>query len=244
MDDLRAGRILRMLRRRRGWRQIDVAIRASVSQQTISLIERGHLDRLSIQTVRRVFAVVEASFIIDIRWRGADLDRLLDDDHASLVGQAVQRVGRAGWQTAVEVTYSRFGERGSIDILGWRPVERAALMVEVKASVGAAEETIRRADAKARLLTEIVRERLGWRPAVVGRLLIVADASTSRRRIARHASVFGAAFPDTRQAVDEWLAAPVGSMSGLIFLSSTHGGGVDSPKRGRDRVRRSRRPPE
>jgi transcriptional regulator with XRE-family HTH domain len=60
MDDVRVGRILRALRRRRGWTQKELGRRANVSQQAISLIERGHGGRLAVETVRRVFAALDA----------------------------------------------------------------------------------------------------------------------------------------------------------------------------------------
>lgn len=238
MDDQRVGRSLRALRRRRGWRQLDLAERAGVSQQTISLVERGHLDRLGLRTVRGIFMTVDASAAIDLRWRGADLDRLMDDDHAALVGTTVAWLRRIGWEPSIEVTYSRYGERGSIDVLAWRAHERAALMIEAKASIGAADETVRRADVKSRLLADVVAQRHGRAPNVTGRLLVVLDGTTNRRRIDRHAAVFGVAFPVRGQAVRRWLRRPSETMSGLIFLPVTHTGGGRQARRSRDRIRR------
>ena len=60
MDDGRAGRVLQRLRLRRVMRQVDLAAAAGVSQSTISLIERGHLDTLALRTIRLVFAAVDA----------------------------------------------------------------------------------------------------------------------------------------------------------------------------------------
>lgn len=93
MDDQRVGRIARVLRQRKEWRQSDLAREAGCSQNLVSLIERGHLDRLSIRVVRRVLAALDASVLVDVRWRGAAMDRLLDDAHASLVA-AVARCSR------------------------------------------------------------------------------------------------------------------------------------------------------
>src|SRR5580765_2408298 len=117
MDDVRVGRILRALRRRRGWTQKELGRSANVSQQAISLIERGHGGRLSGETLRRVFAALDARWEPTVSWRGGDLDRLIDAEHARLVGEIARRLESAGWEVAVEVTYSEFGERGSIDVL-------------------------------------------------------------------------------------------------------------------------------
>src|SRR6266545_3892656 len=120
--------MIRTLRRRRGWRQVDLARHASLSQIRISVIDRGYLDRLSVHSLRSVLAALDASATLDLRWRGGELDRLADAGHASLVEHLARWLGKAGWTCSVEITYSSFGERGSIDILAfhgpsrWLPV--------------------------------------------------------------------------------------------------------------------------
>jgi hypothetical protein len=42
----------------------------------VSLIERGHLDTLSLRTMRRVAAVLDVRLDLVARWRGGELDRL------------------------------------------------------------------------------------------------------------------------------------------------------------------------
>src|SRR2546426_9859049 len=110
-----------------GLRQIDVAVRAAVSQGTVSLIERGHIATLSIATARNVFAAVDAGFEGAVIWRGGGFDHLLDERHARLVGAAVNRLRAAGWEMSVEATYSVYGERGSIDVLAGHKSTRTIL---------------------------------------------------------------------------------------------------------------------
>jgi transcriptional regulator with XRE-family HTH domain len=62
VDDAKIGRALWVLRRRRGLRQVDVAGLASLAQQTISLIECGHAAAFTIDTVRRAFGTLGASY--------------------------------------------------------------------------------------------------------------------------------------------------------------------------------------
>jgi transcriptional regulator with XRE-family HTH domain len=124
VDDVRVGRLLRTLRLRKGLRQTDVARVAGISQATVSLIERGHLGALSIRIVRGVFASVDARFEGAVTWRGGLVDRLLDERHAQLVGQIAAMLEGLGWDVAVEVTFSVFGDRGSIDILAVLPSKR------------------------------------------------------------------------------------------------------------------------
>jgi transcriptional regulator with XRE-family HTH domain len=226
MDDVRVGRALRALRLRRGLRQADVAAAAGLAQSTISLVERGHWSTLSIRTIRGVFAVVDARVEGQLTWRGGALDRLLDERHAELVGAFADRLRRAGRAVVIEATFSEYGERGAIDILAGRLDHRAALVVEAKTEVISVEETLRRLDVKTRLAPRVAAERLGWRPTVVGRCLVIADGSTARRRVARHARVLDQAFPVRGHAVGAWLGRPTGSMSGLLFLPLTNRSGT------------------
>jgi transcriptional regulator with XRE-family HTH domain len=219
MDDVRAGRLLRALRKRKHLRQADLAELARLSQSAISLIERGHLSTLSLRTVRAVFAAVDARFDGVVSWRGGALDRLLDERHARLVGQFASSLARAGWEVQVEVTFAHYAERGSIDIVGLRPAEGVTLVVEVKTELTAIDDTIRRLDVKDRLGPQIVFERFGWRPTTVGRVLVVLEGSTSRRRVAVHDGALRAAFPDRGQPLRAWLVRPKGRISGLRFVS-------------------------
>lgn len=74
---MRVGRFVRAVRVRLGWRQADLAGKASVSQQQVSLIERGHLQGVPLRMLRRVLSALEASADLDVRWRGGAVDRLL-----------------------------------------------------------------------------------------------------------------------------------------------------------------------
>jgi len=84
MDAMRLGAVFRAVRIRKRWRQVDVAMAARVSQAMISRIERGHLRRLSIDALLRVAEVLEIRIDWAPKWRGGDLDRMLNAGHASL----------------------------------------------------------------------------------------------------------------------------------------------------------------
>ena len=55
VDDLRTGRVARVLRQRLRMRQQDLAREAVCSQDQISLLERGRIDRMSLWRLRRIF---------------------------------------------------------------------------------------------------------------------------------------------------------------------------------------------
>jgi transcriptional regulator with XRE-family HTH domain len=223
MDDATVGHAIRALRQRRGWTQAELAAAAGVSQSLVSRAERGHLETLSIRSVRAMFAALDAGCTLAPWWRSGQLDRLLDEAHAALTERTVDLLRRAGWQVSVEVTFAVYGERGSIDVLGLKPAERRALVTEVKPTITSSEETNRTLDRKTRLATAIVQEREGWRPTSVGRLLVVGDGTTNRRRIAR-SGVFEVTFPIRGHAVAAWLRGASGGGSALLFVPSRTGG--------------------
>jgi transcriptional regulator with XRE-family HTH domain len=237
VDDQRVGAALRAIRRRRSLRQLDVAHLAGVDQTTISRIERGRLDSLTVRTLRGVFAAVDARYESGVWWRAGDLDRLLDERHAALSSATAAAISRRGWDVHPEVTFSIYGERGSIDILAYRRADRALLVIEVKSELVSIEETLRRLDVKRRLASQIARDRLGIAPALVGCVLVLPERGSSRASIARHEAVLRAALPDRAAHVHAWLARPSAPLAAIWFLSDRTGGpATRAPATGR-RVR-------
>jgi transcriptional regulator with XRE-family HTH domain len=240
MDSVRLGAVIRALRRRRRWRQRDLGRSARLSQQSVSRIERGRLEGVDLATIDRVAVALDARLDVRLAWRGGELDRLLDERHAALVEAVVGRLSALGWQTAVEVTYAEYAERGAIDVMAWFPARRALLVVEVKTMLASIEATHRRHDEKVRLAATIARKRFGYLPLTVSRLLVLPDDSTARRHVARHGGTFDSVLPGRGLELRRWLHDPVGSMRGVWFLAATHGGSGRTPGNGPCRIRRGR----
>jgi transcriptional regulator with XRE-family HTH domain len=236
VDAIRLGLQLRALRVRRRWRQLDLAVRADVSRGTISNIERGRLRGVSLQTLIRVAEALGANVDVRVRWRGEHLDRLLDHDHASLADSFVALLKRLGWTTAMEVTFAIYADRGSIDILAFHAPSKTVLVVEIKTVVPDFGSMISSLDRKSRLAVQIARER-GWDARVVGRILVIADGSTSRDRVARLGASLSAVLPDRGQRVRSWLRSPDGPLSGLLFFRIATHTGVTGRRAGLERVR-------
>ncbi len=210
---------MRVIRLRLGWRQIDVARRAGVSQQLVSKVERGRCSGVSGATLRRLFAAVDADVVTLVRWRAGDLDRLLDEGHAAIVGQIATLLRRRGWDVQTEVTFSEFGERGSIDVLAWHPASRTLLVIEVKTEVTSAESLLRSHDAKVRLGPKIARARFGESPARVARLLVLGESQANCRRFARLSAVLASAYPASPSETRRWLRNPATPFGGVLFMS-------------------------
>lgn len=197
-----------------------------MSQQFVSEFELGHLDDMTLGSIRRIVQAVYGHLGVTFGWRGAALDRLLDERHATLVSRIKRLLEAAGWTVELEVSYSEYGERGSIDMLAWHEPSRTLLVVEVKTEIGSVEATLRKHDEKVRLAPSIARRRFGWSPREVSRLLVLPDLSTPRRQVGRFADLFDRSYPVRGVAARTWLREPSGSIRGLVFLSPTTQGGV------------------
>jgi transcriptional regulator with XRE-family HTH domain len=239
VDALRFGRQFRALRIRQGKRQSDVSAAAGLSRSLIAAIDRGQLGGVTIASIVRVSTALGADVDLRLRYRGEQLDRLLDEDHAALVDTVVRRLTSAGWTVEVETSFSIWGERGSIDVLAYQPATGAVLVVEVKSIVPDSQAVLHGLDRKARLAPKIADSR-SWSRRHVSRLLVIGDTSTSRRRIARLGATYDAAFGVRGRDVASWLARPDRPIAGLLFLPVDSHTGTRRRSRGRERVNRPR----
>ena len=240
MDLIRFGLQFRGLRVHKDLRQQDVGGTVGLSRAVISRIERGLIDNLQVRWLDRAAAALGATIEIRLRWHGEQLDWLLDEAHAAIVDRTVSMLRATGWEVAVEVSFSIWGERGSIDVLAYRPSNRILLAIEVKSVIPDSQATLHDVDRKFRLAARVAADR-GWEVGMVGRLLVVGDSATSRRRVERLAATYEATFPMRGRAVTQWLRAPEGPMSGLLFLAYAPRGSARRSARGRERVRKRNR---
>lgn len=240
VDLVRVGSSLRALRIRGRLRQQDLADRAHVGRGDVGAIELGRGDRVTLGAVQRVADALGARLDLAVRWNGEQLDRLLDEAHAATVAAMIRRLESYGWTTAIEVSFSIWGERGSIDILAWHAATRTLLVVEVKSVLPDVQSLLHGLDRKARLGAEIGQSR-GWSPAAVARLVAIAESPTSRGRVARHATVLDVALPVRGRELRAWLRDPTGPIAGLMFLSNASPGRTTHSTWRRERVRRPRK---
>ena len=228
-EDERIGRLLRLIRRRARLTQRALAEIAGVPREDVIAVEAGRLGQLPFDRTRRMFEAVGGRARPAVWWNGAAADRLLDERHALLVERGVRAYGRRKWETAVEVSFADYGERGSIDILAGRMSAGAVAVTEVKSDIGSLEETNRVLDVKERLAPKIAHTRFGWRPAVIGRILILPGTTTMRRIVERHASTMDAIYPARSNEIRAWLRAPTASIRGIWFMSEVAHSDSDTP---------------
>jgi transcriptional regulator with XRE-family HTH domain len=215
---------------------VDCAVRAGVHRSTWSLLERGQIDGMSITTLRRCLAVLEVRLDLRPQWRGAELDRLLDAGHAALQATWTDRLRKRRWAVWVERSFSIYGERGRIDLLGWHAATRTMLVVELKTELADAQALLGTLDVKVRLAPIIARELGLSPPAQVVRMIIFQESMTNRRRVERLSTLFSS-FDTRGSAALAWLHRP-GTAGGLLIFSSAAGSSVRET--GRHRVRLAR----
>ena len=184
---------------------------------------------MSVETLRGVAAALEIRVDLVPRWRGGDLDRLLNARHSALHEQvALDLRRRAGWVFLPEVSFAIGGERGVVDILAFHPGRLALLVIELKTEIVDVNELVGTLDRKARLARRIAAER-GWEigPEVaVSTWLIVAPSRTNRRRVQAHSTMLRTAFPADGRAISGWLDRPVRPIRCLSFWPDLHTGTV------------------
>jgi hypothetical protein len=202
----------------------------------VSTIERGLLEDTSLRLMRHVAASLGISFEIEPRWRGAELATLLDARHARLVQMVVARLTSLGWQVRPECTFSIWGERGAVDVLAWHPARRAVLCVEVKSKLADLQDLLSAMDRKRRLAPTIARAE-GWRPLLVGSVLVVPGESWARHAVKRFDAVLGAALPDRTSEVHTWLKLPDRDLRAIWFLFTDGRGSTKRATGGSMRVR-------
>jgi hypothetical protein len=85
----------------------------------VSLLERGEGQRLTLAVISRCLDAIGVRVELRASWHGPELDRLLDENHSQLQATWTGRLSRWDLQVWTETSYSRYGERGRVDLLAW-----------------------------------------------------------------------------------------------------------------------------
>jgi len=137
MNGQRLGRLHRLLRHRAGFTQAELSARCDVARWKIVKLEVGALNDLDFGDAERLLGALDARLEVRAWYHGAAGDR------------------RYGWQCRVEVSFADYGERGSIDLLGWHAATRTLVGEKIKSELGAIEGTLRPLDMKCCLAPKI-----------------------------------------------------------------------------------------
>lgn len=186
----------------------------------VSRIERGRIGTVTVDSLHRIADALNASLHVELRWRGEQLDRLMDAGHATLQERVVHEVRAAAWTGEVEVSFNWYGDRGRVDAVAYHAPTGTLLIVEVKTRIGDVQEMLGRLGVKTRLGPQIARQ-VGWpAPIRVVPCLVIADGRTARRIVASHAELF-ARFTLRGRAAHRWLAEPTSEpVTGVLLFES------------------------
>jgi transcriptional regulator with XRE-family HTH domain len=218
MEDVKLGAALRAVRIRKRWRQADVAEKAGVPRTTVSRIECGELGALPVDTLRACMRALGVGLDLAPRWRGGELDRLVNRAHVALHEDLMHHFARLpGWRALPEVAFSVYGERGVIDILAWHEATDSLLVVELKTLLVDPEDLVKTMGIRTRLALRIAADQ-GWAAqGSVSRWVVLTDTRRNRRHVWRVEMILRAAFPSDGRAMRGWLRSPSGPIGALSF---------------------------
>jgi transcriptional regulator with XRE-family HTH domain len=240
MDDVRIGNTIRVIRVRKRLRQVDVARRAGVRREVVSRVERGAAGRTPVAVLRDIAATLGIRVDVRLSWQGGDLDRVMNEGHATLHGLLAEHLSTlGGWTWHPEVTFSYFGERGVIDILAWHADSRSLLIIELKTELVDPQDLVATMHRRVRLGRKIANQH-GWSPTTISARVVISDTRTNHRRVSQHAGLLRAAFPADGHALRSWLRRPTGRIAALSFWTYARPGAA---RRDPGQARRVRRGP-
>jgi len=90
-----------------------------------------------------------------------------------------------GWTFDPEVSFSYFGERGVIDVLGWHAEAATMLVIELKTEIVDVQELMGTMDRRVRLAPRIANDR-GHRARNVAAWVILANDRSNHCRLHDH----------------------------------------------------------
>ena len=187
MNGILIGRLLRMLRVRRGWRQRDVGSRAGISPAAVGRHENGTIGSLT--ALEKHASVFGLRIDVRLLGRAGQLVRVADEEHAAITEAVASWFRDADHETETEASFSEWGERGRIDLLAFDTASGLLIVVEVKTQLLDLQDLFGSLNVKERL-SGTVAERRGWAVRRRMSLLAVADTSANREIVRRHPTLF------------------------------------------------------
>jgi transcriptional regulator with XRE-family HTH domain len=187
--------VIRETRLAIGRTQADLAARASTSQATVSRVEAEQIDRADLATIGRLLDALQVRAEIKLEAPFlADRRRQRDRAHAYCVAFLARRLTMSGWIVEREVEIQGKRSHGWIDVLAYRHMDGALLVIELKTEI----EDLGRIE---RSLGWYLREapwavrRFGWHPRQSIGALIVLDTRATADRLRSNRDAFAQSFP-------------------------------------------------
>ena len=207
---------------RSGLTQAQVAERAGVSQNWVSMMERGLATAASLETWAAVAAAVGEQLSAFLE-HAPGADRPHDYQHLLRQRLVLEVAEPGGWQALPEAAIDADRDRSrSVDVLLMRAARREAAVVECSDFVDDVGGQVRGLDGKVTTverhmtLGRDVSAGAGWK---VRGLWVVRGTRRNRALVSEFRSIFAAKFPASSSAWLEALANPERPIpDGLGFL--------------------------
>ena len=169
-----------------------------------------------------------------------DRRRQRDAVHARLVAYVARWLERVGWHVATEVPIGHPIPKGWIDLLAYRPVDRALLIAELKGDLPDVGQVQRQVGFYARAAASVARP-LGWRFEQLAVVVLALDSEAVAERVASNRSLIGHAFPGRVVDLEAWVRSagarlPDGPTLAFIDPASRRSRWLVRPTAGRQRV--------
>ena len=188
-----------------GWSKAELARRAGVSAATLTRIEAGSGEHVGLRSICAVLEALGADARLFIDGPTVLTDRSQHDAvHARLCGHLAGRLAALGWETALEVEVTEGRLHGFVDVMAFRPVDRALICDETKSEIHDAGGIVRTLRWYANHAWDAARD-LGWKPARVVPILTVLDSDDVATRLRENRALVEAAFPVRAAQLQAWI---------------------------------------
>ncbi len=208
-DDLASaiGSSIRSARLAARWTQAELARRLGTTQSAVSRLETGSPSRVDIRLASAAFRLLGIRLSVDSATIGLVGRREQGDFvHARCSSYAATRLRGDQWQVCLEVEIGSGRYRGWIDLLAYRPIDRALFCAEIKTEIDDLGRIQRTVSWYEREAWDAAR-RIGWRPRSITTGLLVLCSSENDARVTANAQLLDRAFPGRSRGLGAWLTA-------------------------------------
>lgn len=196
-----------------GWSKSELARRAGVSAATMTRIESGSAAHVGMRSTCAVLEVLGVDARLLLEGPIVLADRSQNDAvHARLCGHLAGRLTGFDWEPALEVEVSDGRIHGFIDVMAFRPADRALLCDETKSEIHDAGAILRTMRWYANHAWGAARA-LGWKPARIVPMLTVLDSDDVATRLRENRALMTAGFPIRAAELQAWIEDPRAPMA-------------------------------